>query len=283
VTAALSECLVCGGGYVPSPIAGLLKCSRCGFTSANLSLSADELAAIYGPDYFHGGEYRDYAEEAASLRHNFRLRLETLRKVVQDLARRDLFEIGCAYGFFLDEARSFVRSASGIDISASAVQYASRELHADAREGDYLKAELGRKFGAIVMWDTIEHLGRPDLYLAKIRADLEGRGFVAFTTGDIGSLNARWRGRRWRMIHPPSHLHYFSVDTATALLKRTGFEVVHVSHPGNSRNLKSMLHNILVLRMGWPAAYEAVRNLRWLDMHVSLNLADIMFVIARRV
>jgi hypothetical protein len=58
--------------------------------------------------------------------------------------------------------------------------------------------------------------------------DLEPGGLLALTTGDIGSLNARLRGSNWRMIHPPTHLHYFSVQSITSLLKRHGIDTVHV-------------------------------------------------------
>jgi 2-polyprenyl-3-methyl-5-hydroxy-6-metoxy-1,4-benzoquinol methylase len=276
-------CFVCGGIFHPSGhLPGLLKCGQCGFISACLDLSASELERIYGTDYFHGGEYRDYVEEGPSLRFNFRRRLQTMRKVVPNVLQRDLLEIGCAYGFFLDEARPFVRSATGIDIVADGIAHARQTLGVDARQGDYLTAEFAHKFGAIAMWDTIEHLSRPDLFVAKAHSDLDDGGIIAITTGDIGSLNARWRGRRWRMIHPPTHLHYFSATTIGALLSRHGFEVVHLSHPGNSRNLRSMLHGILALRLDRQRLYEAIAGWPLLDLQVSINLADIMFVIARR-
>jgi len=133
----------------------------------------------------------------------------------------------------------------------------------------------------VVMWDTIEHLKRPDLFLAKARSDLLPDGVLALTTGDIGSLNARLRGRRWRLIHPPTHLYYFSVRTLTELLRRHGFEPIHVSHPGNSRNLRAVLHHVLVIRMGQKAWYETVKPWRVLDLPLTINLHDIMFVIAR--
>ena len=52
------------------------------------------------------------------------------------------------------------------------------------------------------------------------------------TTGDIGSLMARWRGARWRQIHPPTHLHYFSKLTLAQLLERHGFTVAYAGYDG---------------------------------------------------
>jgi SAM-dependent methyltransferase len=275
-------CIVCGGRYQPSRLPGLVSCDGCGFVSADTDISDAELTRLYGKDYFHGSEYFDYIAEQESLRLNFRDRIETLRQIVPGMGARDLFEIGCAYGFFLDEVRGFVRSASGIDISDEATRYAREILGVDARQGDCLAVDGPQKFGMVVMWDTIEHLKRPDRFVEKAARDLLPRGILAVTTGDIGSLNARLRGRKWRLIHPPTHLHYFSVDTFTRLLDRYGFEPIHVSHPGNSRNLRAVLHHILVIRMKQNGWYSLVKPWRILDLRLTVNLRDIMFVIARR-
>src|SRR5579862_2007830 len=110
-------CIVCGGDYRPSHLPGLLRCDRCDFISADVEISDDSLAALYSQDYFHGEEYADYVAEEESLRLNFRARIKTLQELVPDLSDADLFEIGCAYGFFLREIHPSVRSAEGIDIS----------------------------------------------------------------------------------------------------------------------------------------------------------------------
>lgn len=281
---ALAEgpCLVCGGLLGNSVLPGLLRCEACGFVTANVSISDEELERIYGEDYFHGNEYLDYQAEEKSLRQNFRDRIRTLMAKVENFGDSDLFEIGCAYGYFLAEASADVRRASGIDISTDAVAAARAKRDVDAMCGDYLNYELGRTVDVITMWDTIEHLKRPDLFIAKAASDLQPGGYLALTTGDIDSLNARFRGKNWRMIHPPTHLHYFSVTTLTKLLNLHGFEVVHASHPGNSRNLRAILYYIMVLRLKRPKIYEALNASRLFDLRIKINLFDIMFVIARR-
>ena len=109
-------CLVCSGTEMLSYLPGLLRCENCGFVSADLSISDEELRALYSADYFHGNEYLDYIAEAQSLRLNFRNRLPVLRHLLPAWSEADLLEIGCAYGFFLEEVRNEVRSACGIDV-----------------------------------------------------------------------------------------------------------------------------------------------------------------------
>jgi SAM-dependent methyltransferase len=277
-----NRCLVCGGAYGASRLPGLSQCTACKFISADLSVSDDVLARLYGEDYFHGEEYLDYIAEEDSLRLNFRDRIDTLRRFVPNVADAELFEIGCAYGFFLEEVRNVVRTASGIDISGDAVRYAVTTKGVDARQGDYLKLDLGHQVDVIAMWDTIEHLKHPDLFIAKAARDIRSGGVIAITTGDIGSLNAAMRGRKWRMIHPPTHLHYFSVSTLGRLLEANGFDLVHVSHPGNSRTLRSIAYFILAIQMRNKALYEKISGFRFFDWHLTANLVDIMYVIARR-
>jgi 2-polyprenyl-3-methyl-5-hydroxy-6-metoxy-1,4-benzoquinol methylase len=266
----------------PCRLPGLLQCERCGFVSANLSLTDAEIAKLYGHDYFHGDEYLDYVAEEESLRLNFDARLRTLQRVIADLRDRDIFEIGCAYGFFLDEARRFANSVAGIDISEDAAAYGRQRFGLDIRQGDYLNLALGKSYDVIAMWDTVEHLQRPDLFVAKIKGDLKPGGVLALTTGDIGSLNARLRGKNWRMIHPPTHLHYFSAATMRALLDRAGFDVVHLSHPGIVRNLRSILYYVLVWRTRKTGLYDALSRLPVFDLRINVNMFDIMYVIARR-
>jgi 2-polyprenyl-3-methyl-5-hydroxy-6-metoxy-1,4-benzoquinol methylase len=279
---AIANCLVCGGRMQPSSLPGLVKCDGCGFVSANMTLTDAEVAALYGRDYFHGDEYLDYVAEEESLRLNFNGRLRTLQQVVPDIRKRDIFEIGCAYGFFLDEARHFAKSVAGIDISRDAIAYGRSRFGLDIQQGDYLSRELGRKYGVIAMWDTVEHLQRPDLFIAKAKDDLQPGGVLALATGDIGSVNARLRGQKWRMIHPPTHLHYFSASTMKTMLDRHGFDVVHLSHPGISRKLRSILYYVMVWRTRKTDLYNALMRWRVFDLHINVNMFDIMYVIARR-
>jgi SAM-dependent methyltransferase len=275
-----ARCLVCDGLLATSPLAGLLRCVDCGFVTADAEIDATDFAALYGNDYFHGSEYLDYIQERDSLRLNFGRRLPILATFAGGLQGKSLLEIGCAYGFFLELAAEQGLRARGIDIAADGVRYARENLGVRAEHGDYLRLKLD-PVDLIAMWDTVEHLPRPDLFIEKAAADLRPGGLLAITTGDIGSLNARLRGRRWRMIHPPTHLHYFSVPTLTRLLGRHGLDVVHTSHPGVSRRLHSILYIVLAHRLRAAGLYRAATRILP-NLPLTLNLFDIMFVVARR-
>jgi len=178
--------------------------------------------------------------------------------------------------------RSSYEHVAGIDISEAAAEYARTQLGVDVVAADYLAQQLSEQVDTLCMWDTIEHLSRPRDFIEKAARDVRAGGLLALTTGDIDSLNARLRGRRWRMIHPPTHLHYFSRRTLVRLLDSAGFDVVHVETAGNTRSIRGIIYAILVLRGGRQGLFNKVKTLPGLSQSITLDLRDIVYIIARR-
>jgi SAM-dependent methyltransferase len=277
------DCLVCGGEYHPSRIPGLLTCTECKFTTANLTLSEEQLRELYTAEYFAGNEYRDYVEDRAVMEKQFRRRLEKLLRFVPGASTKSLFEIGCAHGFFLGVARNAFHAVAGVDLSEDAVAYARQKLGVEPRSSDFLTHQFVVPPDLICLWDTIEHLARPDLYLRKIADSLPPGGVLALTTGDLDSWVARARGRRWRQIHPPTHLHYFSRKTLSELLNRSGFKIEYIGSEGMHRHVDTMAYIVLSLKHNRRHLYSWLSKTSLLNWDLYLNLGDIIFVVATKV
>lgn len=281
---AQNNCLVCGDGCLNnSPkYPGLQECECCGFITAITDISDDELAALYGKDYFHGKGYSDYTRDKAAIQRNLSLRLDVISKFAKD-SQNKLFEIGCAYGFFLEIAQTKFEKVKGVDISSDAVECAVKTFGVNAVGGNYLELAI-EPYDICCMWDTIEHVREPDKFIEKISTEISQGGLLAITTGDIGSFNAKLRGKRWRLISPPIHLHYFSVQTLSKLLETNGFEVIHISHPGNLINLETALYIILVIQRKQEKLYKKIKRLlgKLANIYVPVNLSDIMYIVARK-
>src|SRR5262249_59391852 len=106
------------------------------------------------------------------------------------------------------------------------------------------------EYQAFCMWDTIEHLAHPELFVERIFQLLLPGGWFFATTGDIGSKNARRAGPGWRMIHPPTHLQYFSGQTMTRFLERRGFEVAAIHSTSVYRSIRGVLSGLLLFERG---------------------------------
>lgn len=273
-------CLVCGATHCRPYLDVLLQCRNCGFVTARTDGAVD-CRALYGGAYFKGEEYLDYSGDEAFLKKNFQRRLADVLGHTPD---GRLLEIGAAYGFFLDLARRHY-DVLGYEVNEEAARHARDRLGLDVRTDDFLRAsdsDLGGPVDVTVMWDVIEHLEHPDRYIQRIAEVTRPGGTLHITTGDIGSALARLRGRKWRMIHPPTHLHYFDRRTLPRLLARYGFRTLDIRSVGVARSLRQILYSVLVLRLSQAAAYERVQ--RWLpaSLGFTLNTRDIMRIVAFR-
>jgi SAM-dependent methyltransferase len=273
------SCELCGyaGDMAPHfPGKGIVKCPRC-----NLVFFASDGAdpsSLYTDEYFSGGEYLDYVAERKVHQWNFADRIRDVRRYAPS---GNLFEIGCAYGFFLDLARAHWK-VRGVDITPSGIQHA-RSLGLDATCVDFLDMpDEPESQDAICLWDTIEHLPRPVKAIQKAARWLKRGGVLFATTGDAGSLVARVRGERWRQIHPPTHLYYFSTETLSHAARSAELEVVAAPHVGYARSAKAMLYIMLALRGGFSQLYRTLTFGERLDFPVYLNLYDIVMLVARK-
>ncbi|MGE5184621.1 MAG: class I SAM-dependent methyltransferase, partial [Acidobacteriota bacterium] len=179
-------CVACGNsvsrGLYEVRGFSIVRCSGCGLARTELPTGFDP-DAIYTEAYFQGGHhdgYADYAGSAGDLRREFRRTLETL-----PVRGGKLVEIGCAYGFFLDEARAAGFDAYGVEVSDAARTAAQSRGHVVARSLGELAGH--GPFDAAVMLDVIEHLARPDEILGELRGLRRPGAPLVITTGDFGS------------------------------------------------------------------------------------------------
>jgi hypothetical protein len=94
---------------------------------------------------------------------------------------------------------------------------------------------------------------------------------------------ARARGSKWRQIHPPTHLHYFSRKTLSRLLHGNGLGIRHIGTEGMYRRVDTMVYIILCLKHNFRDLYAYFSKTRLLNWDLYLNLGDIMFVVAEKV
>jgi 2-polyprenyl-3-methyl-5-hydroxy-6-metoxy-1,4-benzoquinol methylase len=256
------------------PAQDIVECPNCRLVFFDGALPG----GLYAEEYFGGSEYLDYAADKAFLQRNFRRQLPTLRQLAPG---GRLLEVGCAYGFFLEVVRPFWEG-KGVDVSAGAIRHARQTLGLNAVEAEFLELpEEPETYDLICLWDTVEHLPHPVRVIEKAARWLKPGGALVLTTGNIDSSVARFRKERWRQIHPPTHLYYFSPATLGRAVEGAGLTVADVSSVGYSRGFRAMAYGALVVREKphrW--LYDLVTLGGRIDFPVYLNLYDIFRMIA---
>jgi SAM-dependent methyltransferase len=208
----------------------ILQCTQCGLGRAESDGSFD-VHRYYTAEYFSGERrdgYADYLGSESVLRREFARTVEFIR-CFHEGGR--LLEIGCAYGFFLDEARRFY-DVAGLEIAEAAVTFC-RDRGLCVVNGVAEESTL-TQFGmvdVIVMLDVIEHLTDPRSILALCRQRLNPGGIIVITTGDFASLHARLAGRNWRLMTPPQHQWFFTPESIRRLSHAVGLKLATCDHP----------------------------------------------------
>lgn len=282
----MKQCLVCNcSNFLELYENTLLQCNDCGFVTANTEVSDEKLREIYSENYFKGEEYLDYLKDKSTHQYNFRRRLTYLLKRMDSMHMDTALEIGCAYGFFGEIfSRKFPeKKYFGIDISEAAIHYGQDVLKLNVICDDYLTFKSADTYSDVFMWDVIEHLKQPDLFLEKVYREIKPEGRLFLTTGDIGAIIPRIRKNKWRMIHPPSHLHYFSANTVKKLLNNKGFEIFFMSYPPVYRSFKQIFYSFFLLNKKRNPIFDKIFRLLPQTWILPINTYDIMFIGARKV
>lgn len=176
----------------------------------------------------------DIYEECASFWAQERARTAFFEKKYMDWVLNHLspaesvLDLGCGSGFpIADYFLRYGLHVTGIDVASAMIQIASEKFP----QGEWLVADmktlsLGRKFSAIIAWDSFFHLGfvEQENMFPLFRNHLSNRGVLVFTSGPergeaIGDMNG----------NPLFHAS-LSPDEYRSLLDRNGFEVAEF-HP----------------------------------------------------
>jgi 2-polyprenyl-3-methyl-5-hydroxy-6-metoxy-1,4-benzoquinol methylase len=147
-----------------------------------------------------------------------------------------LWEIGCAGGFFLDEARRKGFTVMGIEPNESMASFGRNRLglkiiHAGIEDVDV--KDLPGQCDVLVFMDVLEHIPQPCLAMAKVGLWLRDNGYL-FVRGplanDVISKVKQWLrrviGKEKQLPSYPLDVNIFSKKSLTCLLRNSGINVV---------------------------------------------------------
>ncbi|HEX2128408.1 MAG TPA: class I SAM-dependent methyltransferase [Solirubrobacterales bacterium] len=255
----------------------IAECATCGHMQLDRFPTDEELDAAYA-----AAESDAYVEEEAGQRHSFAGVLERIERYAP--ARDAILDVGCWVGFLLAEAgKRGWREAIGIEPSEFASAYARDRLGLDVRTEELFTADLPTAhFEAVVMGDVLEHLTRANAALDRVAELLRPGGVIALELPDAGSRVARLLGPRWWSVIP-THVHYFTRESAATMLRRHGFEPLYVATDPKSFTVRYYLDK----GGGYlPAVSRALvrgaETLGFADRMWTPDFRDRMLLIARR-
>lgn len=225
---------------VPCPLCGSREVARvghregayravqcpCGMWYLSPRLRETAMFATYRDDRYFEGEglgYSSYLAQESTLRLTFRRLLRELES--RGLTGGRLLEVGCAYGFFLDEARGRFETRDGTEFSEAAAERA-REVADRVYLGGLERLGAEDRYRVAACIHVIEHVYDPVAFLTRLRGHLEPGGWLVLATPDMGGFWRPLLGRRWPFYKMPEHVSYFDAASLRRLLEAGGYRDV---------------------------------------------------------
>lgn len=149
-----------------------------------------------------------------------------------------LLDVGCGYGFFLEEMVQRGWQAEGIEISATGLNYARNKLGLTVSDKLLPRPDWQDNcYDVITLFYVIEHLQDPKSVLREARRLLRRDGLLLLRwphTAPIAALMRPWADRL-KLYQAPSHLFDFSPMTIYKILDQSGFHEIRTTVCGWTR------------------------------------------------
>lgn len=219
-------------------------CSGCGCHFVWPQPTPEELARIYSGEYFDGTSdglgFESYEALQTSLRRMFRRHLRRIQAFVT--GKGSLLDVGCAYGFFLAEAKRSGWTVQGVEISEEAAGIARDSIGVEVFAGTLEAAASsleGKKFDAVTFWDTLEHVTDPVADLKLAYGLLVPGGCVFLSVPKGWGVLPSVMGRQWFGYKKAGeHLFFHTKESLRQVLAASGFTPVLIRRTSWTCNVR---------------------------------------------
>ena len=202
----------------------IMRCQDCQAHYLYPRLTESAMRRFYTNDnYFEGGDsgYSDtsYADQEGALSSTFKRLMRNLHK--RKLTGGSLLEVGCGYGYLLEEANEYFSHRVGTDFSPQGVRLASAKAD-EVYEGGIEQIPVAAKFDCVIATHVIEHVYQPLEFVKQLISHTEPSGTVILAAPDMGGMLRKVMGHRWPSFKIPEHVVYFDAVTLSGLMRQAG-------------------------------------------------------------
>ena len=202
----------------------IMRCRDCRVHYLYPRLTESAMRRFYTNDnYFEGGDsgYSDmsYADQERALSATFKRLMRNLHK--RKLTGGSLLEVGCGYGYLLEEAKEYFSPRVGTDFSPQGVRLSSAKAD-EVYEGGIEQVPAAAKFDCVIATHVIEHVYQPLEFVKQLMSHTKPSGTIVLAAPDMGGMLRKVMGHRWASFKIPEHVVYFDAVTLSGLMRQAG-------------------------------------------------------------
>lgn len=210
------------------------KCSNCGMVYLNPRLNdratyqfySSEWTTIYNEQKFYGGSNATLIDDNINSRN-----LGLIKRIKS--GQGTLLEVGIGGGYFLKKAQDIGYDVYGVELNKENCEFAiellgtsERVLNVDIYDANFKDGS----FDVIYTRDVFEHIPNPKKFLAEF-SRIAKKGCVVFIeVPNIEGWVYKIVRERHVCVFGFEHLNYWSPDTLSKILERSGFTVKETIH-----------------------------------------------------
>ncbi|OZV70840.1 class I SAM-dependent methyltransferase [Winogradskyella aurantia] len=180
----------------------------------------------------------DYISHTDSKRNLFELAYQVVRSISLkrklklinsfNTSSKDLLDIGCGTGDFLQTAQKKGWHVTGIEPNEEARRIANTKVKNNIYDSEHLDSFKENSFDVITLWHVLEHLPDLDNHIKRFKQYLKPNGFVVVAVPNFKSFDAQFYKSFWAGYDVPRHLWHFSKQSIQKLFRIHGFDLVKV-------------------------------------------------------
>lgn len=205
----------------------VVECKQCQFFYLSPRLTENAVTKIYQNDNYYNefseAGYVNYVEQELALRATYRRFFNELKQ--KKLAHGDLLEIGCGFGYLLDEAGPFFDKKMGTDFSPGACEAAS-QVADHVIIGGLQQVPTDMLADMIIALNVLEHTYQPVKFLLDAKRILKPNGKIIMAVPNVDSFIRKLMGKNWPSYKVPEHTLYFNQKTLNDVMHKAGFSNV---------------------------------------------------------
>ena len=207
----------------------LVRCRRCGLVYINPRPTLKESDEMCNMSVDADAEIMDhFGYESYAYLHELKAR-KFLKILSSFVKRGKILDIGCAAGFFLNQARCQGFDVQGVELSKEFCTYARDRFKLYVFQGTLRENRFpDEHFDVVTMFDVLSHLRAPVEDLNEINRILKRDGLLFIETGNKGELDAKAVEKFGAVWGSPAHQYHYGTETLVKLLETTQFECLSI-------------------------------------------------------
>ena len=257
----------------------IVKCSKCGHVQIYPLPSIDDDKEFYDKDMQSKNINRDMDIEYIKKKSMYDV--ERRKQLILEIVDKEfeILEIGCGYGFLINELEEAGFNIDGIEISNSRRKIAKKICKGNIYDINLMKDDIPKylehKYDAILLFQVLEHIVKPKKFIENNKKLLKDEGIIIVEVPNLNdhllNLCSQYNEFFWQR----AHISYFTPSILINLFKELGFEDINVFGVQRYSIVNMMNWYINGVPQIEEPIYEILEDdLKWIDEYYKCKLVS---------